>query len=90
MKTELALGLHLHLHDAIGAERAHCETDTHSFEKNLSFEGAINLHFEALYRKKALSFRYLNLKLYLFNTLSPISLNKALTVYKMDSLSSKK
>lgn len=57
MKTELALGLHLHLHNAVRAERGHSETDTHSFEKNLSFEGAINLHFEALYRKKALSFR---------------------------------
>lgn len=57
MKAELALGLHLHLHDAIRAERGHCETDMHSSEKNLSFEGTINLHFEALYRKKALSFR---------------------------------
>lgn len=27
-------------------------TDMNSFEKNLSFEGAINLYFEALYRKK--------------------------------------
>lgn len=56
MKAELALGLHLHLHDAIRAERGHCETDMHSFEKNLSLEGIINLHFEALYRKKNLDF----------------------------------
>lgn len=52
MKAELALGLHLHLHDAIRAERGHCETDMHSFEKNLSFEGTINLHLRHCTGKK--------------------------------------